>query len=164
MPAPAFVKTPVPEDKPPAEPIVSRRFQLPDLNDHGTWMFDRLQKVYPAVHRQILWTKLNSILYSTEFMFLYQKDAVSCAQLVTGNTINPKPAVHEWFTFVRDPADKAQVEAAATMYADYVRWAKATDAEVIVLSEHTDVPVEQAKVHLGGRIYERTITFAKPRG
>lgn len=164
MPAPAFVKTPVPEDKSPAEPIVSRRFQLPDLNEHATWVIDRLAKIYPATHRQVLWTRLHSILYSTEFMFLYQKDAVSVAQLVTGNTISPKPTVQEWFTFVRDPADKDQVAAAATFYADYLRWAKAMDAEAIMLSEYTDVLPEQAKPHLGGRLFERIITFARPKG
>lgn len=144
----------------PGEQIVTRRFELPDLNEHGDWVIERLMKIYPGVTKMQLWSRLNNVLYNVEFLFLYQKTAVSIAQRVIGNTLAPRPTIQEWFTFVRDPADAAQVKKAAEFYADMLRWAKSNDAEAIMLNpECSDVPTEYSKVHLGGRVFERTQVF-----
>lgn len=144
----------------PAEPIVTRRFQLPDLSEHGQWLVERLSQIYPGVLPQVLISRLNTILYNNEFLFLYQRNAVAVAQLVRGNTIQPKPNVQEWFVFVRDRDDPKQVADAATFYADFARWGRAQDCDAILLSDTTsDVPADEIKKHVGGRLAERRQLF-----
>jgi len=144
----------------PAEPIKIRRFERPDLDQHGAWLLERLRTVYPGVTEMILYSRLMNILYNNEFLVLYQDDAVAVAQLVRGNSLNPRPSVHEWFVFVKNPADKAAIDRASAFYADFVRWGYAQDCEAIVLSSGmSDVPIEEARKHLGGRIHEKQQLF-----
>lgn len=145
----------------PHEPIAIRRFELPDLHEHGDWMTERLLHVYPNVTQQTLFGWLNSILYSNDYLFLYQKNAVCLAQTLRGITIAPQPVVHERFTFVRDPKDASLVEAAIAFYADILRWARSQSAETVVFSDVSDVPPEKAKDVFGGRIFDKSYKFAK---
>lgn len=150
---------------PPGEQIVTRRFEVPDLNQHGEWLIERLLKLYPSATKMQLWSRLNNVLYNVEFLFLYQPTAVSVAQRVVGNTLAPRPTIQEWFTFVQDPTDAAQVKKAAEFYSDMLRWGKAQDADAIMLNpDCSDVPIEQAKPHIGGRVFERTQVFVALKG
>ena len=145
------------QGKPPAEPIVIRRFERPDLAQHGGWLSARLLTVYPHLTQQTLYGWLDSIIYNNEFMFLYQPHSVGLAQLATGHTLAPKPVVHERFVFAEAPE---YVDEAANFYKDFHRWAKAMDAEVIVMSDMTDVPADKIKQQFG-RVFERQQVYAK---
>lgn len=151
-----------PQFKEPAEPIAIRRFEMPDLTEHGPWISERLLKVYPSVTAVTLHGWLRGLLDSNEHLFLYQKNAVAVATTLHGNSLAPEPVVRERFVFVKDPKNQEQVEQAAMFYADFYRWAKAQGASAVILDgEMSDVPSEQARDKLGGRLFERKEIFAK---
>lgn len=140
------------------EPICIRRLEIPDLTRHGAWLTARLAERYPHMTAQQVLGSLTSMLYSSEFLFLYQDDAVGLAQALSGNPFNPRPTVHEWFVYCRDPTDPAQVERAAAFYLDFIRWAKAKDAEAVIRCEFSDVPDDKIK---NLRVFTKTQTFIK---
>lgn len=140
------------------EPIVIRRLEIPDLTKHGAWLTTRLVERYPHMTPQQVLGSLSSMLYNSEFLFLYQDDAVGLAQALSGNPFNPRPTVHEWFVYCRDPQNAEQVERAAAFYLDFVRWAKAKDAEAVIRCEFSDVPDDKIK---GLRVFTKQQTFIK---
>lgn len=154
------IKSQAPIDVP-AEPIVIRRFELPDITEHGAWVSERLTRLYPHVAPRQLLGWLQTMLNSNDFLFLYQKNAVALAQSMHGHSIAPQPIVHERFIFVRDPENADQIKEAAAFYGDFYRWAKALGAEVVIFSDHSDVPVEKAKGYLGDRLFTKEQTFAR---
>lgn len=161
MPAPAFERQNVKPIPAPAEPCVIRRFEMPDMSQHGAWVSERLMASYPHLKQGMLYGWLNSILYSREFLFLYQPHAVALAQTFSGHTLAPRPVIREWFVFAQDRENAAHIEEAARFYPDFARWAKAQDAEAITFSELSDVPPDKIKASLGLRVFEKTQLYAK---
>src|SRR5262245_36530579 len=152
--------------KPPGEPIMQRRFELPDLNEHGTWLIERLQSVYPGVDVRTLYSKLHSILYSNEFMLLYQPNAVAIAQLVIGNALMPQPVIQVWFCFVKNRETKEQIEEAAGFFPDFMRWARNQGCGAVLLPENLDlmdVSPEVAGKAMGGRLFKREQLYASTK-
>lgn len=140
------------------EPIQIRRFELPDLHQHGGWLIARLLQAYPHLNQQTLWSFLNGLLNNNEVLFLYLPHAVALAQVMRGHTLAPRPIVQMMFVFVENRDDAAQIQAAAAFYDDVYRWAKAQGAEAIVLCELEDVPADKIK---GGRKFEKQQTFIR---
>lgn len=140
------------------EPVQIRRVELPDLSEHGPWLIERLQVVYPHATKPMLWSWLNNILNNNEHLFLYQKNSIALAQVERGFSLQPRPTVRERFVFAQDPANPEHVAQAEAFYADFIRWAKAMDAEVVVLSELSDVAADKLK---GIRLFEKTQRFIR---
>ncbi len=64
----------------------------------------------------------------------------------------------ERFVFAQDPANPDHIVQAEAFYPDFIRWARALDAEVVVLSDQSDVAPEKLK---GVRIFEKTQRFIR---
>lgn len=138
-----------------------RRFQLPDLTGQGAWLIQRICKIHPHLNDRQVYSWLHSLIYSTEFMVLTQHHAVGIVQCAKFYSLSSRPEVHEHFVFVEDPKSEQQVEDAAMMYDEFMRWAKNKDANVFLLGENSDVPLETIRKHLGGRVFTRTLSFVK---
>lgn len=148
---------------PPPEVVtgpLTRRFQAPDLSEHGAWIMGRFLKAYPHVPERNAAGWLNGLIFNNECLFLYQPNAVGLAQVERAHTLSPHPIVREHFLFARD---KRFVEEASWMYTEFERWARQLGADTLVVSEGlSDVPVEMVAKRLGGRrIYTRTQRFLK---
>lgn len=141
-------------------PTMTRRFDIPDLDRHKMWLLPRLYKAYPHLNERSLIGWLRSVIYSNEYLFLFQDDAVALAQCMSAHTMQPKPVVEERFVFVRDIESKEQAEAASEFYTQFAVWAKHHGAEVVIVEEMSDVPHEQIGKKLG-RIFTRQQLFGR---
>lgn len=147
---------------PPVEQCVIRRFEMPDLAKHGAWVSERLLQFYPHLDQQRLYGWLSGIVYNNEYKFLYQDHAVALALVFNGSSLSPRPVIREQFVFVEDRENAEQQADAAAFYADFLRWAKAQDAQEIVLApEMSDVPAALVKKALGDKALTRQQTFVK---
>ncbi len=136
---------------------------MPDLSEHGPWVTERLLKFYPFLTQQRLFGWLNSILYSNDFLILYQPHAVGLAKIVTGYMLSPIPIIQEEFVFVENKEDADQVDAAVAFYADFARWSKALGSDILLLApERSDVPTDKIKGI--GRVFQRQQTFVNLKG
>lgn len=144
----------------PLEPAIIRRFQLPDIDRHARWLMPRMLQAYPHLDGRGVLGFVNGLIYSNEYLFLYQPHSVALAQMMSAHTLSPKAVVWERFVWVEDRDDKTQIEEAAGFYDEMHRWAKATGCETIIVEEATDVPHETIKQHLG-RIFTRQQQFAR---
>jgi hypothetical protein len=140
------------------EPLVIRRFELPDMHQHGGWISKRLLVTYKHLSQATIYGWLKSIVYNREFLFLYQSHSVALAQIFAGHTLSPRPVVRECFVFAEDESHN---EEAVAFYSDFVRWGKAQDAEAIILSDLSDVPEAKIREKLGARIVEKKQLFIK---
>lgn len=138
-----------------------RRFTLPDLDRHGTWLVPRLLKTYPHLNQRTVIGWLKSMMYDNEHLFLWQPNSVALAQMERAQTLAPKPMVRERFVWCRDQKDKAHLAEAAGFYERFNAWAKNLGCDTLLVMEMTDVPEEQVKKVLGGRLFQRAQTFAK---
>lgn len=142
-----------------------RRFQLPDLGRHGGWMMKRLLLAYPHLNDRHLQGWLKGLVYSNEFMFLYQNHSVALAQRVHTHTLAPKPIIQERFVFAEDPKNPAHIAEAAEFYDHFARWAKQQGIDTILVEEMSDVPHEDVKkVKSMGRLFERKQIYARIGG
>ena len=142
------------------EPAVIRRFQTPDLNRHGGWMIPRLLKAYPMLTEQRIAGWLNGLIYSNEFLFLYQDHGVALAQRFFPDALQPMPVTIEKFVFVENIEDAAQIANAALFYDEFLRWSKNQSIATIIVEELSDVPHDTIKERLG-RLFTRQQTFAR---
>lgn len=155
----AAVEKALPIVPPPEVPPI-RRFQLPDLSRHGGWLMRRLLAAYPHLNDRELQGWLRGIIYSPEFLFLYQDNSVGLAQLIRNDTMTPLPVIHERFVFAEEKENRDHIEQAANFYTEFYRWAKNQSVSTILVEELTDVPHEAIRAHLG-RLYTRQQTFAR---
>ncbi len=139
---------------------VIRRFAIPDLDRHGKWILPRLLQVYAHLNERAAAGFLQGLVYSNEFLFLYQPQGVALAQAMSAHTLEPKPLVMERFVWVEDPKDPVQVERASHFYTEIYRWAKAQNCATIVVEEMTDVPHDLIKARIG-RIFNRQQQFVR---
>src|SRR5579864_8355295 len=126
-------------------PLVVRRFELPDLTRHA-WIVPRIAKAYPHLTERTTAGWLTGLIYSSEYLFLYQEHAVALAQLVRSHTLSPAPVVHERFVFAES---EDHMDAAAEFYTEFARWAKHHGARTIIVEELSDVLHEKVREKLG---------------
>lgn len=146
-------------------PIVPslRRFELPDFSTQGQWMGQRLMAAFSHLSERQLFGWLNGLIYSPEYLFLWQTNSIALAQAVHSFTLSPHPVVQEHFVFVRERENPHHLEEASEFYAEFVRWGKSKDAEALLLADASDVPPEMVKKRIGKecRIMTRQQTFIK---
>lgn len=144
-----------------AAPVVPtmRRFQVPDLDTHGGWVMDRFTKAYPHVVPSNAAGWLRGLIYNNECMFLYQPNAVGCAQIERCHTLAPAPVIRERFVFARTPQ---HIEEASWMYTEFAKWGKHSGADTMLVGEGlTDVSPEIIAQRLGRRVFTREQRFLK---
>ena len=145
---------------PPPPPIVAsapaRRFEIPDIDRHGGWVLERLQKVYKDKTPQQIVAFLRGAVYSNEMLFLYKEHGVALAAIWRPHPLEPKPIIQEVFVLA-EPGFEAE---AADFYDNIAEWARRQDIDTILVEELSDVPHEAIKEKLG-RVFTKTINFAK---
>ncbi len=146
------------EKLPPARPPEAeiRRFQLPDLFKHGSWMVKRLLSVYPHKTREQLEGWLRGIIAHNEFLFLYSDHGVALGTFMREDPLSEKPHFQEIFVLAQD----GHKEEAAAFYDEFVRWSKQLGITVMVVEVMSDVPHEAIKARTG-RIFTRELKFAR---
>ena len=137
-PAPVVVN-PIPTEKPIEQP---RRFNLPDIDRHGNWLFARMVQAYPHFNERTAFNYIRGIIQSSnnEWMMLYMTRGVALAQLLH-LALTPAPVIQIHFIWMADPANKDWVQEGAEFYAEYARWASRMRLDTIVgLNNHSDIP------------------------
>lgn len=142
----------------PVQEVACRRFQLPDLDRHGAWLFDRLLKIFPHRTPQDLRGWLRQIMYSNDFLFLYQDHGCALATVLYTNPLIPQGQVYEIFVL----SEEGHQSEAVTFYDEFERWARTRGIDVMVVEENSDVPHELIAKRMG-RVFEKTTRFAKVR-
>lgn len=139
-------------------PIVStlRRFALPDLSTHGTWLLPRLEQSFPHLNQRYLLGWIRTLLYDNANLFLYQDHSVALFQLTNIYSLAPKPEIIERFVFCQEGFQKE----AANFYEEVLRWAKPQGIEKIWVEEMSDVPHDLIKDKIG-RIFTQEYRFAR---
>lgn len=132
-----------------------RRFELPDLDTHAKWFLPRLLKEFPHLNERSAIGFLRGIIYSNEFLFLFQDHAVALAQMMQSGGLEAEPIIWERFVWVEDPTNVAHKQAAASFYDRFSKWAKQLGVRVIHIENRTDVDHEMIRARVDGkRIYE----------
>lgn len=137
-----------------------RRFQVPDLDHHRGWMITRLKTAYPHLNDANLVGWIRNVIYSPEYLFLYQDNSAALFQVQSSHTLRPDPLVQESFVFCEDKDNAEHVEQAAEFYVEVAKWAKHQGAKTIVVEELSDVPNEMIKARMG-RLLTRSQVFFK---
>jgi len=146
----------------PAAPVLYaevRRFELPDMDRHK-WFLPRFLKEFPHLNERGAIGFLRGILYSNEFLFLFQEKGAALAQSMGSGGLEPEPIVWERFVWVEDPADTAQQQAAAFFYPRIAAWAKTMGVSKVHVEEHSDVAHELIKAQVG-RVFETAQKFIR---
>lgn len=137
-----------------------RRFEVPDLDRHRGWMISRLKQTYQHLNDANLVGWIRNVIYSPEYLFLYQDNSVALFQVMSSHTLQPQPLVQERFVFCEDKEKPEHIEQAALFYVEALRWARHQGADPIIVEELSDVPHEQIKTSLG-RLLTRQQVFHK---
>src|SRR5579864_7199026 len=85
-----------------------RRFDLPDIDRHGSWFLPRFLKEFPHLNERAAIGFIKAVLYSNEFLFLFQEKAVALFQSVGSGGLEPQEIVWERFVWVESPTDAGQ--------------------------------------------------------
>ena len=137
-----------------------RRFQVPDLDRHRAWMIARLKTTYPHLNDANLVGWIRNVIYSPEYLFLYQDNSAALFQVLSSHTLRPDPLVQESFVFCEDKENPEHVEQAASFYTEVLKWAKHQGAKTIIVEELSDVPHDMIKEKLV-RLLNRQQIFCK---
>jgi len=128
----------------------SRRFQIPDLDRHAQWFMPRFRKAYPHLNERQAISFLRAIVYSNEFLFLFQEDGVALAQAMGAAALDASAVIWERFVWVKDPNDKEQVENASYFYKEFARWGQRQNIPILHVEEGmTDVPRALIRERIG---------------
>lgn len=139
-----------------------RRFQLPDLDKHREWFVPRLKKLYPHLTDAALVSWLRSVIYSPEYLFLYQDGSVALFQVQSGHTLSPQPAIEEHFVFCAQNDNPDLQKQAAQFYVDARVWGSHHSASVMTVEKNSDVPHDLVREALEGyRLFNRQEVFCK---
>ena len=133
-----------------------RRFALPDLSTHGTWLLPRLEQSFPHLNQRFILGWIRNLLYDNANLFLYQDHSVALFQLTSVYSLAPKPEIIERFVFCQEGFQKE----ASNFYEEVGRWAKSQGVEKVWVEELSDVPHEMIKDKIG-RIFQRQQQFAR---
>ena len=130
-----------------------RRFELPDLDRHGKWFLPRFLKEFPHLNERSAIGFLRGIIYSNEFLFLFQEKGVALAQAMGSGGLEAEPIIWERFVWVEDPTNVEQQKAAAFFYNRIEKWAQTMGTKIVHVEMKSDVPHEMIKAQVG-RVYE----------
>lgn len=160
--APEPVLARIPEGNGAAKPVVApcRRFERPDIERHGAWLFPRFMERFPHLDQRQTLSFMCNVLYSNEFMFLFQDHGVALAQRMMEHTLQPKPVVWERFVFLENRENPRHVEEGLTFYREFARWTKQKHSDTLVVEQASDVP-HDAIADCLGRIFSSTIQIAR---
>src|SRR5258708_4540413 len=126
-----------------------RRFGIADLSTHGGWILKRLMPKFPDVPERFVGGGLSGLFADNEHLFLYQKNSVALAQVISTPGLRPGKMIQERFVWVEDKTDKEQIEFAADFYTHFAEWGRGQRAERIICCEDTDVPKSLIEARLG---------------
>lgn len=140
-----------------------RRFDLPDIDRHGSWFLPRFLKEYPHVNERAAIGFIKAVLYDNEYLFLFQEKAVALFQAVGSGGLEPAGIVWERFVWLQDPNDASQQQAAAQFYVRALKWAQQKGIDVVHVEVSTDVPRETIK-SAAGRVFETQQYFLRVKG
>jgi hypothetical protein len=90
----------------------------------------------------------------------HQPNSIALVQLERGYMIEPKPIIRERYVLARDPKDPEHVTEAALFYDHIKMWAERLEAEFVILSDMSDVPLDMIKKKMG-RTFEKHITYVR---
>ncbi len=138
-----------------------RRFERPDIERHGAWLVPRFTAAFPHLNSYQAMSFMVNVLYSNEFMFLYQPHGVALAQLLLEQTLQPEPMVWERFVFLEDPKDQRHIAEGVEFYREFERWTRQKQAKLLVVEQCSDVPRDAIKETLGSRILIREMRVAQ---
>src|SRR5450830_1703629 len=82
------------------EPAHVRRFEMPDLSQHGPWLLKRMAVAFPDFSEQAIGGYLSRLIYDNEHSFLYQPHAVALFQMTHSPGIKTVKVVQERFVWV----------------------------------------------------------------
>lgn len=139
---------------------VTRRMELADINEHGLWLFPRLQAAFPKLNPSVIPGWLTQQIYENTSIMLYQQDAVVLAQLIRAHAAEPVPVVRETFLYVRDPEDVEQITAAMGFYDEIERYTKLHDASTYIISARSDIKPEMLRKRFE-RVFEAKQYFVR---
>lgn len=137
-----------------------RRFERPDIERHGAWLVPRFLTAFPHLNSHQAMSFMVNVLYSNEFMFLYQPHGVALAQIMLEQTLQEEPIVWERFVFLEDPKDARHIAEGIEFYAEFERWTKQKHAKQLVVEQCSDVPTDAIKEQLG-RILIKPLRIAQ---
>ncbi len=144
---------------PPLTEYASRGFNLPDLNEKGQWIVDRLKPRYPhASEGEVVnWLRSITTSGSNDFMFVRTEHAFALAQ-VTREVMSARPIVIEHFVLV----EGENVDEGGYLYGVIAQWARGLGAYELRVEKisDADVPVDSIKARIG-RLFQRDQTFHK---
>ena len=147
---PEAVKPPIAASAP------ARRFEIPDIDRHGGWLLERLQKAYKGRTQLQIVQLLRGAIYSNDFLFLSKEHGAALAAVWRPHPLEHDPVIQEVFVLA-EPGYEAE---AADFYDHFAEWARRKSIDTILVEELSDVPHEAIKEKLG-RVFTKTINFAK---
>lgn len=137
-----------------------RRFELPDLDTHAKWFMPRFLREFPHLNERSAIGFLRGIIYSNEFLFLFQEKGVALAQAMGSGGLEADPIIWERFVWVEDPTDTAQQQAAAFFYVRFIKWAEGMGTRIIHVENKSDVSHDLVKAR-AGRVFETAQRFLR---
>ncbi len=143
------------------KPPEIRRFYLADLTEQGSWILERLLKIYPNQNQRSIIGWLNGVIDNNEFLCLYMPHAVCFAERASIDRLSGKQIIREIFVWCEDPDNALQQRNAAEFYAHMVDWAKHQGIDKIIVCERSDVPIATVREKFGGRLHEIKTVFAR---
>jgi len=135
-----------------------RRFELPDIDRHGVWLFPRLRTAYKHLNDRQLIGWLRAICYSPEYQFNFQEHSVALFQIMAAHTLSPQPIIYERFVFAADKDNPEHVAQASMFYPEAAKWGRHQGAGALIVEQISDVPHELIRDRLG-RVLERKEMF-----
>ncbi len=139
-----------------------RRFELADISRHAKWLLPRFVKQYPHLTERTALGFLNSVLYSPEFFFCYQPNAVGLAQVERTHSLSAQALIREKFVWVQDPKDESQIDEALAFYTEFRRWGEQQGATIMIVEESSDVPHNKiTDLFTGTRVFTREQKFVR---
>ncbi len=138
-----------------------RRFYIADLTEQGTWILDRLLKLYPNQNQRSIIGWLNGVLDNNEFLCLHMPNAVCFAERASIDRLSGKLVIRELFVWCQDPENALQQRNAVEFYPHMVDWAKHQGIDKIIVCERSDVPITVVREKFGGRLHEIKTVFAR---
>ena len=138
-------------------PAQIRRFGQADLSKHGGWILRRLVSAYPTKGEHGIAGWLRGTIDSNDSLFLYMEHGVALFQVLSIDSLLPKPVVWERFVFAEEGYAKDAVE----FYNEAVRWAGSMGVEQIIVEQMTDIDHELIKERTGRRLFTRQQVFMR---
>ena len=133
----------------PQEVVSVRRFGLPDLQTHGLWLYEKLQKRFPHVAQGHLTAWIRGAIETNQFFFICTDKAVGMAQ-ANHRPLEPVPFVDVVFVESIDAADRSHEPA---IYKDMTRWGKSMNASELNYGELTGEQIAAIKAS-GADLYK----------